>query len=186
MFTRPRETDYCGVGVPLAGFTADGAAFSAATFAPVVAGAAFGSTGFVVDEPGVVMKPLGPTRPAPLGSTPSREPFFMLSTLGIAGRSSRVDWLHEVRGDDEHQLRFILLETLRTEKISENGNVADAGHLRKRLHFVVVEQARQREALAVAQFDSGLRASCSQRGNRETLELHAIREIECGNFRLEF
>src|SRR5919112_870141 len=59
----------------------------------------------------------------------------------------------------------------------EERYVGDARHFRERLRLVVVEQARERERLAVAQLDARLRAARLERGDEEAVELHAVGEV---------
>src|SRR6185295_18348709 len=48
-----------------------------------------------------------------------------------------VNRLHQIRGDDEHQLGLLLLEGRRFEQVAEDRHVANQRNLRQRTSFVV-------------------------------------------------
>src|SRR5690348_8847485 len=62
-------------------------------------------------------------------------------------------WHHEMRRDDDHEIRLVLLVTRAREQRAKDGDGAEPGELVTVAKIIRLQQACDREALAVAQLD---------------------------------
>src|SRR5215813_11331344 len=84
----------------------------------------------------------------------------------------------DMGGDDDDQVRLRGLEFLATEQRAEDRHRADPGKLRDAAPIVFLQQARDREALAVAQLDRSPRLALVDRRDDEAGDGHGCRKVE--------
>src|SRR5262249_28790359 len=84
----------------------------------------------------------------------------------------------EMGRDDDHQVRLQLLELLAAEQCAEDRHRADPGKLRDVAPIVGLQQAGDREALAVTQLDRGARLALVYRRDIEAGYGHGSRKVE--------
>ena len=70
--------------------------------------------------------------------------------------AARTHGLHEVRRDDDDEVGLALLEVGGAEESADHRHIADPGELVDALRVLRLQQACDREALSVAQFDGGM------------------------------
>src|ERR1700704_1292611 len=91
----------------------------------------------------------------------------------------------EMGRDDDHQVRLRLLELLAAEQRAEDRHRADPGKLRDVAPIVSLQQAGDREALAVSQLDRGARLALVDRRDVEAGYGHGLRKVELAHRRRE-
>ncbi len=92
---------------------------------------------------------------------------------------------HQARRDDDGEIGLVLLIALAREQRTEHRHVAEPGHLVLRGGALVLQQAAQREALAVAQLDSRGGAPHDQRRHRIAGDLHGMALVELADLGLD-
>src|SRR5215831_4975600 len=92
---------------------------------------------------------------------------------------------NEMRRHDDHQVRLHLLELLAAEQRAEDRHRADPGKLRDVAPIVSLQQAGDREALAVTQLDRGARLALVDRRDIEAGDGHGPRKVEFAHRRRE-
>src|SRR5215831_143289 len=85
---------------------------------------------------------------------------------------------NEMGRDDDHQVRLHLLELLAAEQRAEDRHRADPGKQRDVAPIVSLQQAGDREALAVTQLDRGARLALVYRRDIEAGYGHGSRKVE--------
>src|ERR1043165_5166698 len=98
-----------------------------------------------------------------------------IGQLGFFFRSERPD---EVRCDYHQQLVRRFLRAPAAEDLPEDRQIAEPGHLVDGLDHAVIDQPRDREALAVFENHFGLGAPLADRRNHESLQRYRIGEIQ--------
>src|ERR1039458_4794498 len=76
---------------------------------------------------------------------------------------------HEMRSDHHQQLVIRFLRAAAAEQLSQNGDVAKTRHLIHGFDHLLVDQAGNRETLAILEQHFGLGAALRQRGDGEAL-----------------
>src|SRR5262249_21123667 len=103
-------------------------------------------------------------------------------TCQLLPRHGRSD---EMGRDDDHQVRLHFLELLAAEQRAEDRHRADPGKLRDVAPIVGLQQAGDREALAVTQLDRGARLALVDRWDIEAGYGHGLRKVELAHRRRE-
>ena len=88
-----------------------------------------------------------------------------------------------MRRDDDDEIGLVLLVPHAAEQRAEHRNGAEPRHLRAVSQVVRLQQAGDREALAVAQLDGGERVALDERRDRGARYGHGVREIELADLR---
>src|SRR5207253_313663 len=104
---------------------------------------------------------------------------------GLARRHLRggVSGLNQLRRYDHEKLGPAVADTPRLEQVPDDRNVAQNRDFGKVSGGLVVHQPGDRQILPLAQLDLGLGATGAERGDLETLDGQAVREVERGYFR---
>src|SRR5262245_40531714 len=103
-------------------------------------------------------------------------------TCQLLPRHGRSD---EMGRNDDHQVRLQLLELLAAKQRAEDRHRADPGKLRDVAPIVSLQQAGDREALAVTQLDRGARLALVYRRDIEAGYGHGPRKVEFAHRRRE-
>src|SRR5215467_13253003 len=103
-------------------------------------------------------------------------------TCQLLPRHGRSD---EMGRHDDHQVRLHFLELLAAEQRAEDRHRADPGQLRDVAPIVSLQQAGDREALAVTQLDRGARLTLVDRWDIEAGYGHGLRKVELAHRRRE-
>src|SRR5262245_45083498 len=91
----------------------------------------------------------------------------------------------EMGRDDDHQVRILRHERLAAEQRAEDRHRANPGKLRDVAPIVRLQQAGDREALAVTQLDCGARLALVERWDVEAVCVHGYRKVELAHRRRE-
>src|SRR6185437_10539427 len=96
----------------------------------------------------------------------------------------RVHRVHDHGCDDHEQLRLVVLPLRAAEQPAENGDIHQEWNPGPHLAPVVIEHARDDEALVPLHVNGGGYTACAEGGNLEARDRERIREVEVRDFRL--
>src|SRR5262245_31112496 len=95
----------------------------------------------------------------------------------------RIQRTDQLWRNQHQQLRLLRALRLRLEQMTDDRQARQARDFLQVVLRQIVEQPRHREGLAVAQFDIRFAAAGCQRGNTETRQQNAVREVERADLR---
>src|SRR5207253_10230544 len=79
--------------------------------------------------------------------------------------------------------RIALLGAFALKEVTQNGDIAQAGHLVHDISHAIVHQSSNHKTLAILQFEFGISATRAQSRNREAGNRQRVGEIEGADFR---
>uniref|UniRef100_A0A914YPT9 Uncharacterized protein n=1 Tax=Panagrolaimus superbus TaxID=310955 RepID=A0A914YPT9_9BILA len=91
-------------------------------------------------------------------------------------------WLHQARGDDDHQLLVLALVIEVAEERTDDRQVAQQRNLADVGDDVGADQAADDETLAIAQLDGGVGAAGGDRGDLHVVEHDGIAVVQVARF----
>src|SRR5947209_13405363 len=118
----------------------------------------------------------------PLLHLTHQEVINVIARHGVIERSCQSlpghGWSNEMGRDDDHQVRVLRHECLAAKQRAKHRHRTNPGKLRDVAPMVSLQQAGDREALAITQLDRGARLALVDRRDVEAVYGHGLRKVE--------